>query len=220
MKTSFKLMFLFLALGLMVSCKKNTKGDTTKTGDAKTEAAAPSAATTFDVAEGTITWTGGKPTGDTHMGTINVSKGQLAVKDNNIASGEFTIDMNSLTNTDQEPGKGKEKLEGHLKSGDFFEVGKFPEAKFAVSSVKVGSTTADMTHEVTGNLTIKGITKSISFPVNVGIAGKSLTVQSAPFKINRTEWDVKFNSGILGTAKDMLINDDVSILISLAAKAK
>ncbi|MEN9639633.1 MAG: hypothetical protein RLZZ262_1502, partial [Bacteroidota bacterium] len=110
----------------------------------------------INVAESSIKWTGTKKIGGKkHTGTIAVKSGNLAYDGTNITGGEIVIDMRSLANTDL-TGDSKGKLEGHLKSDDFFAVEKHPEARFVVKSAKSKGGSA---FEVTGDLTIKGITK-------------------------------------------------------------
>jgi len=219
MKALTKSLFLMMVLGLMFSCKGKIAGDAAKTGEAVGEAAkATMSATAYnvDATSSQINWTGSKVAG-THMGTINVKDGNLSVKDGNIEAGSFTIDMASIVNTDQEAGKGKEKLEGHLKSADFFDVATFPTATFTITNVSPVTGKEDVTHTVTGDLKMKSATKSITFDASVAIAGDKVSVVTPAFKINRTEWGVQYGSGIIGTAKDKAISDDIGLVISLDA---
>ena len=220
MKSFFYFTCLMLSFCLIaVSCNNSTPGEAAKTEEAKETASAPAAAQTFvvDAASSGITWTGGKPTGATHTGTIKITSGEFAVENGEVASGTMVIDMNSIENTDLTPEDGKEKLEGHLKSEDFFDVAKFPTATFAISSIEKVSDNPNVTHRITGNLTMKGATKSITFDSNVAVLDNQLTAVSPSFTINRTEWGVNHKSGILGTIKDQLINDDIALNINLKA---
>jgi polyisoprenoid-binding protein YceI len=173
----------------------------------------------YAVSAGSIGWIGTKPTGK-HAGTINVKSGAFAMDKGNITGGEFDIDLTSLVCTDLKEDQGKAKLEGHLKSGDFFEVEKFPAGKFSITKVEPLTGNANATHTVSGDLTLKGVTKAVSFPALVKIEGNKVTATSSAFNINRTDWGINFNSGILGTAKDKLINDAVAITINLHGAAK
>ena len=98
-------------------------------------------------------------------------------------TGEFTLDMASITVTDLKAGEGKEDLEGHLKSADFFDVAKFPTAKFVVASTEE----KDGKLHLTGNLTVRDVTKSITFPVTITENGEEATLKSDTFSIDRTE---------------------------------
>ncbi|MEM1319312.1 MAG: YceI family protein [Bacteroidota bacterium] len=219
MKTLNQFVFLFLVLGLMTACQ-NTPSEAVKTEEAVGKAAAASAeaaAFTVNPTTSVIKWVGSKPTGDQHMGTLNISAGKLSVENGDLKSGSFELDMNSIACTDLESGDGKEKLEGHLKNEDFFEVEKFPSGKFVITGIQKTDNKVGVTHTISGDLTLKDITKSISFDTNVALIGNDLTAVTPSFKINRTEWGINFNSGILGTVKDRLINDDIALTIDLKA---
>lgn len=200
----------------LFACKNDgVKGDHAEVSNASGSAAVSSTgATTYNVGTGTVNWTGSKPTGK-HMGTINVSSGELGVEDGNVTSGSFTLDMNSINVTDLEGDK-KTNLEGHLKTGDFFMVSDYPTAKFVITGVSPSSHEG-MTHDVTGNLTIKDHTKSITIPANITLAGDKVVVASDNFVINRTEWGINYKSGLIGTVADKIIHDDIALVVSLEA---
>ena len=224
MKNPINFLLALLFLGLFTACGNAPAGEQVKAEDPVEAPEAPAStealAYTVNTNSSFIEWTGAKLTGDSHSGRISMSKGELSVQDGNIVGGSFELDMNSISNTDQEPGKGKEKLEGHLKSGDFFEVEKFPTGSFEIVSSTPVEGNPEVSHNITGNLTLKGITKSVSIPVKVALNDGNLGAKTPSFTIDRTEWDVKFNSGLLGTAKDKIINDQVGLVISLIANAQ
>jgi polyisoprenoid-binding protein YceI len=128
--------------------------------------------------------------------------------------------MTALQITDGTPDDMKVKLSGHLASPDFFDVENNPNGVFEIVSVAPAAGNEEVTHNITGNLTLKGITKSITFPANVIIAGDKLMAVTPKFTINRLEWDIKYNAGILGTAADKIIHDDISLNIELNAQAQ
>lgn len=219
MKNIFGIFTLLLAVSLFTACKNSPKGEKVEAKEAMEEKAASTTAMSYgvDTQASKIMWTGTKVTGQ-HMGTIGLSAGTLAVTDGNISGGEFTIDFTTLAVTDLKAGEGKEDLEGHLKTGDFFEVEKFPTGTFKVTSIDAVAGNETITHNVTGNLTIKGITKSVTIPTNVAMMGDKITAQSSAFKIDRTEWGIVYGSGTLAaTAKDKIINDEVGLVITLVA---
>lgn len=149
-----------------------------------------------DLAASTLGWTGTKPSGK-HNGSVALSAGSLQVKKDKIQGGNFTIDMNTITDLDMQGG-GKAGLEKHLKSPDFFDVEKFPTATFEITGVApIAATQYIMyegaTHNISGNFTMRGVTKNISFPAAVTISGKSLSA-TADFNIDRTEWGMTYGS--------------------------
>ncbi len=210
-----------LAVLFFVACQNNNSGQAVETGEAQDAATASEGAVTYavDKEASVVMWEGYKPAKYSHTGIIQLKDGSLAVNNGNIEGGSFVIDMTTLTNLDVEDPKDKAKLEGHLKSGDFFEVEKYPTGQFEITKVEPMTGDANgATHKITGNLTLKGITKSIELPANVAIDGDKVVATTPEFTINRTEWDVKFNSGLAGAVGDALIADDVKLKIDLMAK--
>jgi len=218
MKLLSRFMIALIAISMTFACKNQPEGEKAKVGEAKEVAATPSAAKTFEITSGTVYWTGTK-VGGQHSGTINVGKGQLSTTGGNIASGEFAIDMSSIKNTDIEDDEGKAKLVGHLSSPDFFNVGDHPYGNFKIVSVEAVSGSETATHNITGNLTLKGITKSVTIPAMVVISGNSINAVAPKFTINRTDWDIKYGSGLIGTAKDKIIHDEISLNLELTGQA-
>jgi len=153
-----------------------------------------------------VIWKGYKVTGS-HQGTISIKSGYLTFEKDKFSGGEFMIDMNSLTNTDME-GEYKEKLEGHLKSNDFFGVEKFPSAKLIIKKTK---STGKNSYEASGDLTIKGITNPITF--NVSVYGSKA---NASLKIDRSKYNVKYGStSFFEGLKDKAIYDEFDLIVDL-----
>lgn len=219
MKNSILLSLFVMAL-FIFSC--GGPEGTQVTSEEATEVVGSTAAAatyTVDAAASNIKWAGTKLVGSGHEGTIAISEGKLAVVDGNIVGGKFVIDMTSLATTDLE-GESKGKLEGHLKSGDFFDVEKFSTANFDIASITPVTGTEGITHTITGNLTMKGETRSITIPANVSISGDMIKATAPDFVIDRTEWGVKYGSqgSIADLAKDNVINDNIGLSIMLVAK--
>ena len=185
--------------------------------DVKQEASITAEEYSVNLDASQVDWIGSKFTGDQHNGFLKLSAGNLSVENGNIKGGSFTIDMNSLTDTDLPEDGGKAKLEGHLKSGDFFDVANFPTGKFEIAEVSAADNNPAITHNIKGNLTLKNITKSITIPAKVSMENGTLKAVTPQFTINRTEWDVKYGSGLLGVAQDKAINDNVALVINLVA---
>jgi polyisoprenoid-binding protein YceI len=215
-----KQVFFLIALAgfLFASCGGDSSKPSVEASDA-TEAAASTSAEAMvyvvDTDASVINWEGYKPGQYSHYGTIKIQNGQIGVKDGAPESGNFTIDMTSLENTDlAESPEDKAKLEGHLKTGDFFEVEKFPTATFEVTGVEAGGI-ENATHTVSGNLTMKGISKAVNIPATVSMADGKISIVTPEFTINRTEWDIKYKSGLAGAVGDAIIADDVKLKITL-----
>lgn len=161
----------------------------------------------INTAASTINWTGKKVTGQ-HEGTVNLKDGALVFKGTKLIGGTFNVDMTSLVATDLKAGQGKEKLEGHLKSEDFFGIEKFATATLVFKKLV---TKAPNVYTVTGDLTIKGITKPVTFDLTTTANTASSTV-----KIDRTKYDIKYGSGsFFDNLGDKAISDDFALAVAL-----
>ncbi|GGG32416.1 lipid-binding protein [Dokdonia pacifica] len=153
-----------------------------------------------------VVWKGYKVTGS-HEGTIAIQKGNLIFNGSKLTGGEFTIDMRSISSTDLE-GEYQKKLEGHLKSDDFFGVEKFPTASLVFTKVNA---TGKNSYKVTGNITIKGHTEVIT--LDLSVYGNKAT---ASLKIDRTKFDVRYGStSFFDGLKDKAIYDDFDLVVDL-----
>ncbi len=217
MKLLFRFSCLLLILGLsFTACKKAPKGVDSKTTTATNAAATANANDKmFNITGGQLQWTGTK-VGGQHSGIVKVKGGDISASNGQVSAGTVMIDMSSITVTDLKAGDGKEDLEGHLKNEDFFNTAAHPTATFKVTSASGSGTSMS----IVGDLTIKGITKSITIPANVAMAGDKISVVTPSFKINRTDWDVKYGSGLIGTAADKIIHDEIGLVLSLSGQAK
>jgi polyisoprenoid-binding protein YceI len=156
-----------------------------------------------------LLWLGEKVTGQ-HTGSIKLQSGWLNWKDNKIVSGEFNIDMASLKDSEA-----NDRLEGHLKSDDFFGVEKFPVAKLVIS----GSTPFDKgTGDVTGTLTIKGVTNPIVFKAAMQKKDDGVWFY-ANIVVDRTKYNIRYGSGsFFDNLGDKTIYDEFKIKVSLLLK--
>ena len=162
--------------------------------------------------ESTVEWVGKKVTGQ-HNGTITLKNGTLAMEDGKLTGGSFTIDMTTITDTDLSGGS-KEKLEGHLKSDDFFGVEKYPTSTFVITrAVPQGPGK----YKVIGNITIKGKTEQIQFPATVEEKDGKI-MASANITIDRSKFDVRFGSGsFFDNLGDKTIYDNFDLTVNLVA---
>ncbi|MFA0962830.1 YceI family protein [Roseivirga sp. BDSF3-8] len=162
-----------------------------------------------------VKWTGRKLTGN-HTGTVKIKSGNLNVDGDKLEGGMFIIDMTSMENEDIEDPDSRAKLMGHLRSEDFFGTATHPEAKLVITNVTYEEETEQ--YRVTGDLTIKGKTNSITFPAGLSNNGNTVTA-SADITFDRTKWDVRYGSGsIFKSLGDKAIYDDVDISVRLVAR--
>ncbi|OQP58969.1 YceI family protein [Niastella populi] len=159
--------------------------------------------------------------GKNHPGKFKISSGTVALANNQITGGSFTIDIKSM-DLEQKGGIFDSKLRPHLMSGDFFDADKFGTAKFEITGVQPytesGSDTsvvAGANYMVSGNFTLKDVTKNISFPAKIDLDGNTLKAKSS-FVIDRTQWQMRYgNDKTLG---DKFISEKVDVELDLEAK--
>lgn len=212
-----KIFLSVCVLGLLygnTSCTNNNgneAGNAVEISDASDE----SVLYKVDATAASVHWSGSKLIGGGHEGSINIKSGDIYVHNDNIEKATFVFDMTSINVKDLE-GDAKANLEAHLKGtkeemkDDFFNVNQHPEATFEASNFDNG--------KITGNLTIKGITKSISFPATVVVSENLVQINSDDVTINRTDWNITYGSTLAGAAKDKAISDEIKLKIDLKAR--
>lgn len=163
-----------------------------------------------------IYWVGSKPTGK-HHGVLNCKTGNIYVENKTIVGGKIIFDMNSIDDQSL-TGSYKAKLEKHLKSEDFFDVNRYPEASFEILKV---NNISQNNYKVTGSLNIKNIVKQIEFNAKINLDGDELLVEAPQFTFDRTLFDIKYKSKkIFPSLKDKFIDDLIGISIKLKAEKK
>ncbi|MES2416833.1 MAG: YceI family protein [Bacteroidota bacterium] len=165
---------------------------------------------TVDVAQSSVTWEGKKFVGG-HVGTVNLTSGSLVFNGKKLTSGSFATDMTTIKESKANAG-----LEKHLKSADFFGVDKFPAANFVIKKVEGSGASVN----VTGDLTIKGITNSITFPATVvWNADKTVIATADKIVIDRTKYGIQFKSkSVFANIGDNFIYDEFTLAVKLVAK--
>ena len=170
----------------------------------------------IDTMNSRIEWKGFKvfkSENTSHFGTIKFETGDVTVKDGQLESGKFVADMATLENVDlKSDAEQKSKLEGHLKSGDFFEVEKFPTASYEITNV-TPLAEGDYNTLLDGNLTIKGITKPVKFNANVAVSQGEVSIATEPTDIMREDFGVKFQVPV----QNGLIKNEVNVQIRIKA---
>lgn len=202
---------------LMTSCSNNgSKAETKEAQDV--EVVKTNATVIFkSVKDGSfISWRA------THLGGVQPRFGKIYFKDANflVNNGTLTnasVVMNMSTLTVESFPEGAEeigKLTGHLLSPDFFNIEKYPTSIFELTNLK--ETAGDYNSMVTGNLTILGISKSITFNANVNVSENEISIISEDFLINRTDWSLTYNTeGTAGVSVDYIISNDIGFAINV-----
>jgi len=201
-----KVLIALVALStILVSCNGEKKEKVVVKEEVKVEKVA--IVNNVDLTTSMMTWKGTKPTG-AHNGTVALKSGGLVVENGVLKEGEFVIDMNTIKNLDMAGSEGAGKIEGHLKAPDFFDIAAYPTSTFVITSVlEVEANIA-----VTGNLTIKDVTKSITIPAKISTEDGVTTFTSALFNIDRADFNVKYGSKRwIEGLKDKFIDDLVEM---------
>lgn len=210
-----------LLVTAIVSCEKAPKGDEAKI-DEKEKVATPTGQTyALDTANSYIRFTG-NGVGKNHPGVFKLNYGAVAVDKDSISGGAFVINVKSMK-MEQKGEHITSKLRPHLLSGDFFDADKFGTAGFEITNVVPYDPDKDTRKSlveganfmVFGNLTIKNITKNISFPARIDLDGNKLKAK-ANFDIDRREWQMNYgNDKTLG---DKFISETVNIELYVTAQ--
>lgn len=205
---------------LFTACQNAPKADKAEATEAQQVQQGTGNIYKADLAQSHVEFIGTKPVGK-HHGTFMLSEGQLTVDGGEVSGGKFVIDVKSLK-TDDQDSAGNAKLGGHLLSADFFDAANDSTATFEITGVKAGVDTAgnkeivmkDATHTITGNLTLKKVTKNISFPARLAVNDANV-IADANFNIDRTQWNLSYgNDKSLG---DHFIHPEVNIQLHIVA---
>lgn len=167
-----------------------------------------------DTQASSVQWIAGK-VGGSHNGAISITSGNLVFNGKALKGGSFLIDMGSISISDLQ-GKSNENLLKHLKSDDFFSVDKSPSSKFDITKVTAAGTDRVT---ITGILSIKGISNSITFPATVKRSKNTVVAVAKGVKVDRTKYDIKYRSkSFFGDIGDKAIDDEFELSINLVAK--
>lgn len=172
-----------------------------------------------DNAASTVYWTGKKVTGE-HTGTIDIKEGYIMMTDGVPTSATITMDMKTIVVTDITDPKTNGDLVGHLNSPDFFNVSEFASGTFVAKTIKpiAGAKEREPNYTLTGTLTLKGITKDISFPAYISVKDGKLTA-NGKLTFDRAKYDIRYGSGsFFDDLGDKVIYDDVELSFVLGTK--
>lgn len=174
-----------------------------------------------DTSESVIRWRAGKPaiSGYIHNGTFSLESGEVSLTDSEL-SGTFVVDMDSIALTSLGGGKaGQEStLEGHLKGERFFDTETYPTATFTITDVtpEVLPSPEQSEYTATGELTMKGQTNNVTFPIDVTVLSDSEVLMTASLPLDRTEWGIEFGSAkVVEVITDQVIGDTVTLEVEL-----
>jgi polyisoprenoid-binding protein YceI len=161
----------------------------------------------------TLGWEG-KAVTHGHNGTMQFTSGDLLVRNNMVTGGTVTVDMKSMKATDITDAENHAKFVGHMSSDDFFGVEKNPTATFKITNIAPIADNAT----ITGDMTIKGVTQSVSFPAKVGVKN-GVAAATGKATIDRTKFGLKYGSkSFFDSIGDKAINDEFTLTFNVIAK--
>ncbi|BAV09374.1 Polyisoprenoid-binding protein YceI [Filimonas lacunae] len=206
----------------LASCNDAPKTDAAATGEKQEAAATTGNSFNIDPTATTLEWhTAHKGGVDPHTGSLAITSGTLAVDNGALTGGSFVVSTASIQDKDLTDTAKRAMLEGHLKSPDFFDVAKYPTAKFEITKVEAYDSTKGAsllpgaTHFISGNLTLKDSTKNVTFPAKVTITAETVEAQ-ANFNIDRTLWGMNYKGP--NNPQDWMIQKEVNLKLDLKAK--
>ena len=168
----------------------------------------------IDMKESVVTWKGSMllASEEEHTGYVYISKGELMIEKGQLVGGTVEIDMNTIEYKDKE---NKNTPVKHLKSPDYFDVEKFPISTIAITRV---ASVSGKTINVTGNLTIKGVTHPVTFPAKIEVKDGILKA-NGKLVIDRTDWGIRYRSGkFYDILADEIVSDDIEFHMKIVAK--
>jgi len=231
MKIRFIPLSIFCGFFFLISCTNAPESDDAKTTEAKEVNKDKTGETwKLNVSESSVAWVGTKVTGH-HSGSVPLKSGVIIVNNGEVTGGKFVMDVANMyvSGPSKSDSSSNNKLLGHLKSADFFEVAKYPEGTFELTGVQLykGGAIKDTvdvrqedidkykvlnpTHIVSGNLTLKGVAKNIEFPANITVSGNTAQA-TAKFNIDRKQWGI-----VYAGKSDDLIRDEIHLGIFIKA---
>lgn len=213
--------YLILILAFVVySCAGESTQKTPAPTTESSEEVTLSGTKQINLKESTIFWNGHKLMG-AHSGKIGLQQASISFEKGNISGGDFVVDMHSITVTElmdddddeeeeeeeEEGHDDKADLASHLMNEDFFDADKFPTASFVIKQ----SRKEESKYIITGDMTIKGITKEITFDAQ--LAGDTIT---STIEVDRTAFGIKYGSGsFFDNLGDRVIKDKFDLILSL-----
>jgi len=216
-----KICLILILAGLLQACERRKEADKAIISQEEQTSKTVGREFTVDTANSYIRFTG-YGVGKNHPGKFRLSAGAVTVSDNQVTGGSFEIDIKSM-DLEQKETPFQTKLKPHLLSGDFFDAATFGTAKFEITNVEPYTPDANDTSIVSGanfivsgNLTLKDVTKNVTFPAKIDLDGDKLKGKSN-FEIDRTQWQM--NYGHDKTLGDKFISETVQIELDLVATA-
>jgi rhodanese-related sulfurtransferase len=193
---------------------------TERTGPVPATPAAHDGEHALDLAESWVEWTG-RNLLNAHHGRIALRRGMLTLRNGRLMGGEIVFEMNAITCYDLTGSPLHDVLITHLRSDDFFDTARFPEATLVIAGAVTppGATPGSPNLAVSGELTMKGITAPLQFSASVGVTPDGRLAAQADFDFDRSRWNVLYGSGkFFQRVGGHLVNDMIGIRLRIVTQ--
>ncbi len=215
MKNKLSITYLILIIApLVFGCRGHVKEENKNNASASSVSLGQKYV--IDKKESVITWKGSMllESDEECIGYVYISKCELMIEKGKLVDGTVEIDMNTIEYKDK---TNKNTPVKHLKSPDFFDVEKFPISTITITKV---ASVSGKTIKITGNLTIKGVTRPVTFPAKMEVKD-GIVKANGKLIIDRTDWGIRYRSGkFYDIAADEIVSDDMEFYMNIVAKNK
>ena len=185
------------------------------TGAPAVAGANPTDTLCIDTARSRVRWRGTEVGGGGHEGVVRLSAGRLRRRDGEVAGGEFTVDMRTLSVTDIPPHEveARRQLRSHLAHEEFFGVDRFPTATFVITDLDGGE---HGLYTVSGDLAIRDSVHNVTFRASATVLERDRAWATASFRFDRRRWGIDFD-GATSALRNALVHDDIQLRLELVA---
>ena len=208
--------FILSIVAFFFSCRGPVPVKEENKNNASASSVSPGQKYIIDTKESVVTWKGSMllESDEESIGYVHISKGELMIEKGQLVSGTVEIDMNTIEYKDK---TNKNTPVKHLKSPDFFDVEKFPISTITITGV---ASVSGKTIKITGDLTIKGVTRPVTFPAKMEVKDGILKA-NGKLIIDRTDWGIRYRSGkFYDIVADEIVSDDIEFYMNIVAKNK
>jgi rhodanese-related sulfurtransferase len=173
----------------------------------------------LDLTESRVVWVG-RNLINKHWGQVAISRGEVVFENGNLTRGEVVLDMKRITSSDLAGSDLHDVLIHHLESDDFFDVERFPEARFTIERTEVcADCPGSRNLRLHGALTLRGITHPLTVEAAAGLTPEGKAALQTTFTLDRTQWGVLYGSGkFFQRLAGHLVNDDLELQVRMLTK--
>ncbi|QIF04881.1 YceI family protein [Roseimicrobium sp. ORNL1] len=173
----------------------------------------------LDLTESRVVWVG-RNLINKHWGQVGIRSGEVLFENGNVVRGEVVLDMHRITSSDLAGSDLHDVLIHHLESDDFFDVERFPEARFTIERTEVcADCPGSRNLRLHGALNLRGITHPLTVEAAAGLTPEGKAALQTTFTLDRTQWGILYGSGkFFQRLAGHLVNDDLELQVRILTK--